>query len=215
MDLDPTAPQQQIIAAINNSKPKPLPKPVSPAKHVVKRKNRRLSLKNERQEKKIKSHKRTIDRLNVQLKNISKWVRVEKKASNNLIQETIKNTNHTLEEAYVQIEEAKAKREECEKELMKVKQQAVKQVRNERQYASESLAVADANKKNEVVKAEEKLSKVVNEQRKAFDRAKVITYPYCYYSPPLSLDLTFPSPIVFPPHAILGWLAEEAKEGKG
>ena len=147
--IDPSANDQQIISAIlfEEASTKPTPPPPSPDKNEVKRENKKLkadnqSLKNGvvKKDKKIAAQDKKIAAQDLTIRGLLQQLRLEKKASNTIMNDTMSKAMKVMEEAVQLREMAKVYENEVEDKLMAELQQHKEQLREERQFHSRETA---------------------------------------------------------------------------
>ena len=182
LDLDPTAPQQQIISAINDTLPQPPSKPVQSPKSKYKRKSGRLETKVDSLQIKVGKVENKNKILQNSVLELSNQLKTEKKKSHLVIQEANNQTALVLEENLELVEETNQKKKVLEEQILKEHGRYTEELQKTRANNSRAKAKAQEKHKKNLEKLEKTWYEEVKKGRTKFNKAKVCCplYPGFY-----------------------------------
>ena len=176
LGIDPSAiGGQQIVSAIMKQKAslKPPPIPPSPDKKAVKRQNKKLKHDSESLKKVSAKDKKKIAAQDSSIRDLLQQLRLEKRASNTIINDTMSKAVESMDEAIQLREQAKVYETEVESKLVAEVEQHKEQLREERKLHSSETARMKTKIKNTLQKQQDEHESAMKAMRAKYDKKKV------------------------------------------
>ena len=175
LGLDPSAKDQQIISAITigTASAKPPPPPPSPDKKAVKRRVKKLKHDNELLKKGSAKDKKKIAEQDVAIRGLLQQLRMEKKASNTIMDTTMPKAMESMDQALQLREDAKAFELEVEVKLIAEVEQYQEDLREERQHHARETARMKSKVENKLQKQQHDHDASKNVRRAKYENQKV------------------------------------------
>ena len=175
LDLDPSANDQQLISAVmmQHASAVPPPPPPSPDKKAVKRQNKKLKLDNESLKKQSAKDKKKIAAQESTIRDLFQQLRMEKKASNTIINDTMSKAVESLDEAIQLREKAREYETEVESKLVAEVEKHKEQLREERKLHSSETARVKNNIETKLQKQQAEHESAMEVMRAKYEKQKV------------------------------------------
>ena len=160
---------------------KPPPIPPSPDKKAVKRQNKKLKLDNESLKKQSAKDKKKIAEKESTIRDLLQQLRMEKKASNTIINGTMSKAMESMDEALQLREKAKEYETELESKLVAEVEQHKEQLREERKFHSSETARMKTNIESKLQKQQAEHESAMKAMRTKYDKQKVSSLVLIHY----------------------------------